>query len=263
MKNFAKRLLVAAALVSATMHSFAHEKKSHGSQESHQGHGDKKGIGLVEKEGLGEKQLQALNVHWFYNWGASTDIKTPIKFVPMIFSLRTLDKSVHSDEVLGFNEPDNSKQSDISVQQALRNWPELTKKSRLIGGPAMAGNPVSGSWLPEFMKGAPKVDFVTVHWYKGADAKKFIKDIQAVCSAYGKPVWVTEFAPSTAGNGRKDPDKFTQSEVNQFIQDAVSWMNQEPCVQAFAWHDAKEGTSALFDKNGDLTETGKTYANAK
>ena len=47
-----------------------------------------------------------------------------------------------------------------------------------MGSPAMAGNPVTGSWFPEFMAASPQMDFIAVHWYKGARPEKFISDIQ-------------------------------------------------------------------------------------
>ena len=73
----------------------------------------------------------------------------------------------------------------------------------------MAGNPVTGEWLPKFMESKPKVDFIPVHWYKGADHKKFIADMEAIHDKYGKPIWVTEFAPQTCSSSRKNPEKFT------------------------------------------------------
>jgi hypothetical protein len=33
-------------------------------------------------------------------------------------------------------------------------------------------------------------------------------------------------------------------------------------VERYTWHDSKSGTSSLFDTNGVLTATGKTYAAA-
>lgn len=225
----------------------------------------KKGIGLTEKNGYGADQLQALNVSWYYNWGPVSQLqghKLP-EFIPMIFSKNSLSTKIHAPTLLGFNEPDNAKQSDMTVQEAISLWPQVTAKSERTGGPAMAGNPLSGDWLPAFMRAGPKVDFVTVHWYKGVRADKFIRDIRDICDTYEKPVWVTEFAPQTAAEGRNNPGKYTQSEVNQFIQEAVAWMNASNCVERFAWHDAKSGTSALFDERGGLTETGKAYASAK
>jgi len=222
----------------------------------------KKGLGLVESAGYGEPQLQAVQAAWYYNWGASSQVKTARQFVPMAFSLRFLKTPSQEPLLLGFNEPDNARQSDISVQVALTQWPFMASKTKRIGSPAMAGNPVTGDWLPLFMKQQPKVDFVTLHWYKGVSASKFIKDVQALCTAYQKPVWVTEFAPQTASQSQESPDKYSQAQVNQFIQETVHWMNASDCVERFAWHDAKVGTSALFDAKGRLTLTGKAYAEA-
>jgi len=224
---------------------------------------DKKGVGLAESEGWADPQLQALNVAWYYTWGGASEVKTRVPFVPMIFSMRALNASHDAPLVLGFNEPDNAKQSNIRVQEALAVWPQLVSQAKRLGSPAVAGNPVSGDWLPAFMKADPKVDFVTLHWYKGADAHKFMKDVQALCNAYQKPVWVTEFAPQTAAQSRASPNKYTQAQVNQFIKESVRWMNETPCVERFAWHDAKTGTSALWDRSGNLTPTGKAYAEAR
>lgn len=223
----------------------------------------KKGIGLAEKKGLGEKQLQALKVHWYYNWSSKTTLSSPVQFVPMIFSKRGLDSVVQEDVVLGFNEPDNSKQANMSVQDALNAWPKVASKAKRVGGPAMAGSPMTGDWLPQFMKASPKVDFVTVHWYKGANSKKFKKDLEAIHDHYKLPVWVTEFAPQTAGSARDNPAKFSQAEVDTFIKETLSWMEKTPFIERYAWHDSKVGTSALFDDKGELTKSGLTYAAAK
>jgi hypothetical protein len=221
----------------------------------------KKGFGLPERKGrLGAAQLEALNVGWYYNWGAESELKTQVPFVPMIFSLKGLKHKLSGDYVLGFNEPDNSKQSDLAVKDALANWSIVAAKGKQVGGPAMAGNPVTGEWLPAFMKARPKVDFATVHWYKGVDAKHFIKDLEHIHATYNKPIWVTEFAPQTAGSSEKDPNKFTQAEVDRFITEVVRWMDATQWVQRYAWHDSIEGTSALFDAKGEMTATGRTYA---
>ncbi|NBX18495.1 MAG: hypothetical protein EBR09_14150 [Proteobacteria bacterium] len=222
----------------------------------------KKGIGLSESRGFSEKQLKELGVSWYYNWGAKTEIKTEISFVPMIFSKRTVESAVSADVVLGFNEPDNSKQSDMTVQEALGLWPKVVKKGQRIGSPAMAGHPVTGDWLPQFMKAAPKVDFVTVHWYKGIQSKKFKKDMQDVYDTYKKPLWITEFAPQTTKSSRENPAKFSQTEVDNFIREVLAWMENTPFVEKYAWHDAKAGTSALFDEKGNLTASGRTYSSS-
>jgi hypothetical protein len=110
------------------------------------------------------------------------------------------------------------------------------------------------------MQASPKVDFVTVHWYKGVQSKKFIKDMEAVFEMYKRPLWITEFAPQTTKSSREKPDKFSQKEVDVFIREVTQWMEVTPFIERYAWHDAKAGTSALFDDSGRLTATGKVYA---
>ena len=223
----------------------------------------KKGVGLAERHGLGAAQLNALEVAWFYNWHSETAVKTGAKFVPMIFSAKKVGSHVVGDTVLGYNEPDNEKQSNIPVQEAVAHWPGIAAKAKVVGGPAMAGNPLKSEWLHDFMKSNPKVDFITVHWYKGADSKHFIRDMQEIHAKFNKPVWITEFAPQTAGSSEKEPQKFTDRQVTQFINETIRWMEGTPWVEAYAWHDSKTGTSALFDASGELTATGKAYAAAK
>ena len=223
----------------------------------------KKGVGLPERRGFGAKQLAALRVGWYYNWGADTAVRsTQATFVPMIFSGRRVDSAVTGPRLFGFNEPDHEKQSHMTVEEALRLWPGVAAKAGLVGAPATAGNPVSGDWLPQFMVADPKVDFMTLHWYKGTSVKKFSADVQALHEKYRRPVWVTEFAPQTASSSRENPGKFKQSEVEAFIAGAVAWMEAAPFVEGYAWHHSGAGTSALFDDRGDLTATGRAYAGA-
>ena len=222
----------------------------------------KKGFGLGERHGFGAKHLAALNVSWFYNWGTETGVATTVPFVPMIFSEKKLKAKISGELVLGFNEPDNEKQANLSAKEALAHWPAIATKARYVGGPATAGNPLKSEWLEEFMKGRPKIDFITVHWYKGVDAKHFIRDLEEIHTKFGKPVWVTEFAPQTAASSKSDPDKFTHAQVAQFISDTTHWMDSTPWLGRYAWHDSRAGTSGLFDDKGQLTPTGKAYAAA-
>lgn len=224
--------------------------------------GVKKGVGLSESRGFGGRQLAALKVGWYYNWGAKTGVATPVRFVPMIFSGRTVDGDIRGAAVLGFNEPDNDKQSGMTVEEALALWPKVVAKAGFVVSPAMAGNPVDGDWLPRFMKAEPRVDCVAVHWYKGPNAKKFIRDVEEVHARYGKPVLVSEFAAQTTSSSRENPAKYTQAEVEEFIARTTAWMEASPFVAGYAWHDAKAGTSALFDDKGELTTTGRAYAAA-
>jgi len=128
----------------------------------------------------------------------------------------------------------------------------------------MAGNPVKeNSWLFIFMKNKPKVDFITIHWYKGCDATKFITDIKKIIATYNLPVWITEFAPQTVSESKENPTKYSQTQVANFISQTIEWMEQEPMIERYAWHDSKFGTSALFTEEGVITQTGMFFRDAK
>jgi hypothetical protein len=224
----------------------------------------KKGFGLSEKKGFGASYLDTLNVSWYYNWDLESKIITKIEFVPMIFSLKKVNALKQYKILLAFNEPDHPKQANISSIEANEKWNKIATKTNKIGSPAIAGNLLKDSnWLDKFILSNPKVDFICVHWYKGCNPEKFISDMKNIIQKYQKPIWITEFAPQTASSSQKEPNKFKQDEINQFISIVCNWMNLEPMVYRYAWHDSKIGNTALFDSNGNLTETGKCYAKIK
>ncbi len=222
----------------------------------------KKGFGLPERKGKDARHLELLKAGWYYNWGDQTKLTTDARFVPMIFSGRRAAPEQAVPFLLGFNEPDHPKQANLSVEDALAKWPSLSAKAGFIVSPALAGNPVTKDWLNGFLKAGAKVDAIAVHWYKGADAARFIKDLEQIHAHFGKPIWVTEFAPQTAASSAESPDRFSHAQVKAFIATTTRFMEKTPWVHRYAWHDSGVGTSALFTDQGELTPTGKAYAEA-
>jgi hypothetical protein len=223
----------------------------------------KKGFGLPERKGMDAHHLELLKVGWYYNWGDSTKLTTLAQFVPMTFSGRREPPKSKEKLLLGFNEPDHLKQANMPPAEALAKWPALVAKSETIIAPALAGNPLKSEWMAAFLKADPKVDAIAVHWYKGADSARFIKDLEEIYVRFQKPLWVTEFAPQTNADSAANPTKFTQAQVNTFIAETTAFMEKTPWVERYAWHHSGVGTSALFTKDGQLTETGKAYASVK
>jgi hypothetical protein len=223
----------------------------------------RKGFGLPERKGMDAHHLELLKVGWYYNWGDSTKLTTLAQFVPMTFSGRREPPQSKEKILLGFNEPDHLKQANMTPAEALAKWPALVAKSESIIAPALAGNPLKSEWLTAFLKANPKVDAIAVHWYKGADSARFIKDLEEIHAHFKKPLWVTEFAPQTMADSAENPTKFTQAQVNTFITETTAFMEKTPWVARYAWHHSGVGTSALFTKDGQLTETGKAYSAVK
>ena len=227
----------------------------------------KKGVGWNYKVGRLVSLLNSFNASWYYTWGPTTEPGSIATHIPMSYSARTIPfLTKYSPIVLGFNEPDHPYQSNMTVGFAVEMWPALMLKAGMLGSPAMAGDPYnSGSWLEQFMKKmGNKTDFVTMHWYRGTNVTRFKSDVQSICNKFKKPVWITEFAPQTTGNALANPMKYSHEKVISFMINVTSWMNNNPCVSGYAWHDSKYGTSALYigfnGTNSTLSETGRAYA---
>jgi len=124
-----------------------------------------------------------LNVSWYYNWGAETALGAPFNstFIPIVWGKTSISKIVGKPPILlGWNGPDNINQANITVAEGLKLWGNVSSIAGLVGSPATAGNPMTaGSWLQNFTSGSPtpKIDFITVHWYKGVDSTLFKNDI--------------------------------------------------------------------------------------
>jgi hypothetical protein len=243
----------------------------------------KKGIGLGGDPSKVEAQLKALNVGWHYNWTAAwkgREIKGA-PFVPMIFKnnewtagslekARVARSKMESNPLLGFNEPDGKDQANMTVDQALKLWPDLEKTNRRLGSPATV-HP-DNEWMKAFMKGAEdkglRVDFICVHWYGQRDADKFIDRIREVHALYKKPIWITEFAIADWSAKSLRENKHTPKDVLEFMEEVLPQLEKLEFVERYAWFPAKHGDpklghSALFDAQGKLTELGEFYAKFK
>lgn len=240
-------------------------------------------------------KVKALNPSWNYSWGTERVGEQPgvIEFVPMVWGglgVKALEKRLAADVVpgiksgkikrlLGFNEPDKEDQSNMPYTKALELWPTFEKLGIPLCSPACA-NPegvnddsvqgVPGTWMRDFMKEADKkgyrVDYIGVHWYGGTDAAGFKAKMKKIYEKYGKrPLLITEFAPAdwkTGGDITKHKHK--PEAVLKFMKEVLPWMEEQEWIAGYSWFsfniDSPQGTSsALFDKEGNLTACGRFY----
>jgi RNA polymerase sigma factor (sigma-70 family) len=243
--------------------------------------GPKKGV-ATWSFGAAQQALAASGASWYYNWGASpSGISSPagVSYVPQIWGAANVTSATlaqvktEGNVLLGFNEPDLSSQSSLSVSQALSLWPQLESTGMTLGSPAVAsGGDVAGGWLDQFMSGAAargyRVDFITLHWYGSdfdpTDAVGQLRSyVEAVYHRYHKPIWVTEFGLANFGNGTFP----TGAQQAAFLTGATTMLDQLPYVQRYAWFalpaDGHDGTLGLFGSDGTATETGRAFEAAR
>jgi hypothetical protein len=160
-------------------------------------------------------------VTWAYNWDSHHNgLAAPVNYVPMLWGnipehtnrWRTnADKMISSGSthLLSFNEPDHPDQSNMSPESAAQAHVEYMNEyagRARIGSPAITNSNIPGQstdWLKNWVnacKGAGCVyDFCVAHWYSQAstpsfEVKAYLDRVHDACE--GKPVWLTEFAPS-------------------------------------------------------------------
>jgi hypothetical protein len=243
--------------------------------------GSKKGVGVWSFTGVDQALTQS-GASWYYTWATGDNgIGAPgVGFVPMIWGAGSVTASAlaqvktEGPYLLGFNEPDMSAQSDMTVAQALNLWPQLMATGLTLGSPAVAdGAATPGGWLDEFMAGVKadgyRVNFITLHWYGSdfdtTDAVSQLESyIQAVYARYHLPIWLTEFALTNFGGSPEFP---TQDQEAAFITAAVHMLDSLSYVQRYAWFGLPASDSApssgLFTSGPVADEAGLAFEAAE
>jgi hypothetical protein len=203
------------------------------------------------------------------------------QFVPLIWGASSVNaadlataKDTGSPYLLGFNEPDNSAQSNMTVSQALGLWPQLEATGMQLGSPAVStGAATPGGWLDQFMAGAKadgyRVDFITLHWYGGdfdtaAAVSQLEQYVQAVYDRYHLPIWLTEYALINFSAG--GPQYPTQAQQAAFVTASTEMLDSLSYVQRYAWFalPATSGSpTGLFSAGPVVTQVGQAFETAK
>jgi len=225
--------------------------------------------------------LTKLGVSWVYNWGLSPDNGcTAAPFVPMVWGHTGKEQtsagitaevsslvSTGYDTVLGFNEPDNSGQSNMSVDTAIALWPAFNNPAVKIGSPATQANTTGMSWFTSFMNevnadttGTLRVDFIAAHWYgwnsgscdsKASTLESYLKQIEAIPG--NRPIWLTEWGCLNDSNP-------SEAVVQAFFSGALTMLAKHPRVVRYAWYPWETNNELVGDAG--LTALGEVFAAA-
>lgn len=103
-------------------------------------------------------KLSDMNCAWYYNWAPTqfnsvVDNFSEIPVAPMIWGKDVMEQipDITSKDkyILGFNEPDHPEQSNLTVDEAVELWKDITATGRRTVAPAVAS---STEWLDAFVK---------------------------------------------------------------------------------------------------------------
>jgi hypothetical protein len=240
----------------------------------------KKGYCLGMKKPDWTDKLKALNAGWFYMWKADKPDSTPkgIQFVPMVFGkadfidsnvdyVKSNKRREEFEFLLGYNEPDQAKQANMTVEAALKAWPKLMSVDLPLVSPA-AAKP-DGEWMEKFMEGIKKgglrVDYVAIHYYGGSDPENFLKLLERIHEKFDRPLWITEFAVADWQASKVSENRHSVADIKKFMNKVLPELERLDYVYRYAWFSAAPadphiGTSALFKEDGSMTELGEIYS---
>jgi len=149
-------------------------------------------------------------------------------------------------------------QSNILAEDAAKLWQQniqpLKSNGVRLGSPAISSGPSGLPWLAAFMKACNgcTIDFIVVHWY-GDGADNFSKYLASVHAQYTQPIWVTEFASTSAD----------ATEVATFMTAALKYLDDQSWIERYSWFAFTSTTpglhSNLLDGNGNLNALGTSY----
>jgi hypothetical protein len=168
--------------------------------------------------------------------------------------------------VLGFNEPDNTSQANISVATAISLWPAFNNPGIKIGTPASQANTSGVNWFKDFntqlnADSTLRADFIAIHWYgwnagscdaKASTLESYIKQIEALPG--NRPIWLTEWG---CLNGS---DNGSAETTQAHIAGAVAMFAKHPRLERYAWYPWATDAHQLNNDDGSLTPLGEYYA---
>ncbi len=233
---------------------------------------------------LPAKAVDELKLSWYYNWDLLPmphEKRVQAEFVPMAWDQKHSVVSVMSGlkaagykALLGFNEPGQEGQAQMTVKECLDLWPRLEATGLRLGSPA----PADAVWLDEFMPEAIKrglrVDFLALHTYPEAAEPDTVESVRSLVRKYWKkynrPVWLTEYSIPAFPWYTHGP---SMEENAWFARDTCLILDSLPYVERYAWFstgpNAEEGTAtigyaptSLFIKPGEPSPAGVAYRDA-
>ncbi|KAK4898242.1 hypothetical protein LTR27_004249 [Elasticomyces elasticus] len=241
-----------AVVSSAYSTSSATSSSAAASPTGYSGGGGKRGLSYNDAS-LCSGLMSSPHVGWAYNWGSENGGFTPsssVNYIPTMWGLKMDFESVWSDNaqaaidagseyLFSFNEPDMSTQANMSPEDAAAAYKTYMEpfagKAKLCAPSVTNGGGEMGlTWLTNFLAACDgcTIDCVNIHWYAESSLTDYFKEqVTNATTVSGKPVFVSEFAPTDGS----DSDK------SDFLQEVMPWMDSNNDVLGYAYFMVADG----------------------
>ncbi|MCH4155184.1 MAG: glycosyl hydrolase [Muribaculaceae bacterium] len=260
----------------------------------------KRGVGEDNFNYLDDVKAISAGCSWTYNWGTTPSpmvadsMSKYMEFVPMAWNgnynetaLRTY-YTAHpkAKYLLGFNEPNFAKQSNMTPAAAAEKWHALEALAAELGlklvAPALnySGDTLSDGisystpdkWLDAFIAAyknlygtAPTYDYLALHSYMDSPSA-VLEFVETFAKKYGKQVWLTEFCSWESSSITAETQQSSMIEKVQSLELSnyvfrYAWFkargsNKYPYYRLVVYPSASQGIPA-----GTLTDLGVAYLN--
>lgn len=222
----------------------------------------------ISKKGKAGWDPNKVDCTWYYDWniGGAPSVDHDYAAIRQNGgwpSWESINNKPNINHLLGFNEPDRPDQANMSVDDAVAQWPEMMKSGLRIGSPAPA-NPES-SWLSQFLSKTDslnlRVDFVAIHCYWGGQSpQQWYNRLKNIHNTVGRPLWITEWNNGANWTNESWPADSTQAFQKQLndMKGILKVLDTASFVERYAEYDWVEYKRAMV--LGDtLTPFGKYY----
>jgi hypothetical protein len=253
------------------------------------------------KKGVGGANFAAsFDAKWMYNWGPTTSVTLAADTVynpmqwgsfnwvyntgsgPIWQHTSTWRKRGDGFSLMGFNEPDRTDQSNISLTDCVALWPRLMALDQPLVSPSPGTlNPPAGpSWHQQFYDEAARlgyrVEYNAIHTYPGPSgglSDDLVNLVQTEFNDFGRPVWLTEFSFVDWNGDQSWSEEDNYQCLAEFIWRAenlealrkyalfVFSANADNPQPANPWNNYTPAPrSNSYDESGNLTAFGRLYA---
>lgn len=231
----------------------------------------------VSKKGIaGNPGLNLLNLNWWYDWNIDQSSSSDLEYVAIRQNqdwppLNQNWQALGINTLLGYNEPDQANQANMSVATAISSWGDVLATGLRVGAPAVSdGGP--GSWLFPFMQQANaaglRVDFVPIHYYQAnnpanasACASQMYNFLLNVYNNTHRPIWVTEWNNGANWTDNNPWPVPTYAQQQACIAAMVNMLETTPFVERYALYNWVEDPRSLVTSSNTVTAAGTTYSN--
>lgn len=222
--------------------------------------------------GSPELNTNKMNCTWLYTWSADQSSKNNYEYVPEKWqrywpSWEQINNKENISHVIAYNEPDHTEQSNITVAQAIAQWPEFMQSGLRIGSPACTE---FSTWLYPFIDSIKarnyRCDYVVIHAYWGGlSATQWYNNLKAIYQRTGRPLWIKEWNNGATWTTEWWPDGYSESLTKQYneLKAILNVLDTASFVERYSIYNWVGYKRMLIADDGWVTPAGELYRDSK